>query len=570
MSVKWISKPALLHSLTMLKTGGIHERFLIFLAMKLKGVNVATYEEFRSAADNRNGFFRPYLEVGRVTTSQYYKLFQGEVTPGSASEYSHSSQFTPIRALREEYIRQWVEWSDSDFGIQFKSEYLDAISPRFVPNASQKVSIAALAIYCQARAGSLPEVQTIEDLIADWTQRFHLTSPEMARLFDSAPWDGPDPFQTEEFSLTEVVASTLSQASYSEPPPGGPAIKTAASPLTTIDWDEIDEQTEIPLLGLSDVIQQAIAALKSGTQVMLIGPPGTGKTSLAEQLCLIAIEAGMPGYIISTATSEWSTFETIGGYLPNPESPSSLEFHYGIMLECIESNRWLLVDELNRADIDKAFGEFFTVLSGKRVSLPFRDANQARYVILPPGESWDEGEHPIIVSSDWRMIGTMNTFDKASLFQLSYAFMRRFAFIEVPIPDRENFEKILEDETALIFHGDSSHTSGEKYLELIKGIFLPPDGALFKSGLAVGPAIPKDLIKFAFSRFTGRGHIEDVEILSWVLKGLKAYLFPQFEGQDRKHESLVSTISEALSLDSSTSEDTGEFLSVWTGFESSN
>jgi hypothetical protein len=38
----------------------------------------------------------------------------------------------------------------------------------------------------------------------------------------------------------------------------------------------------------------------------------------------------------------------------------------------------------------------------------------------------------------------MNVFDKALLFEMSYALMRRFAFIEVPCPTQETFGQLIE------------------------------------------------------------------------------------------------------------------------------
>ena len=49
----------------------------------------------------------------------------------------------------------------------------------------------------------------------------------------------------------------------------------------------------------------------------------------------------------------------------------------------------------------------------------------------------------IRLPASWRIIATMNVFDKNLLFDMSYALMRRFAFIEVPTPTDEVFESLL-------------------------------------------------------------------------------------------------------------------------------
>ena len=50
----------------------------------------------------------------------------------------------------------------------------------------------------------------------------------------------------------------------------------------------------------------------------------------------------------------------------------------------------------------------------------------------------------IRVPANWRIIATMNVFDKNLLFDMSYALMRRFAFIEVGTPCDEAYEKLLQ------------------------------------------------------------------------------------------------------------------------------
>jgi len=83
---------------------------------------------------------------------------------------------------------------------------------------------------------------------------------------------------------------------------------------------------------------------------------------------------------MTTATSDWSTFDTVGGYMPDQdeETDGNLSFSSGIVLNRYKDrktekqvNEPLVIDELNRADIDKAFGQLFTVLSGQSVQLPY-------------------------------------------------------------------------------------------------------------------------------------------------------------------------------------------------------
>lgn len=70
---------------------------------------------------------------------------------------------------------------------------------------------------------------------------------------------------------------------------------------------EADEETRIK--------RQILAALKSGKHIILIGPPGTGKSKLAQEICNKLV--GPTNYQMATASSDWSTYETIGGYRPD-------------------------------------------------------------------------------------------------------------------------------------------------------------------------------------------------------------------------------------------------------------
>jgi MoxR-like ATPase len=284
------------------------------------------------------------------------------------------------------------------------------------------------------------------------------------------------------------------------------------------------EQVDSDLVIRQGVLVQAAAALNAGKHIILIGPPGTGKTTLAEDLCRFAHDWDFNrGHFLVTATADWTTFDTIGGYMP--ESGDRLVFRPGIFLEAIASEKWLIIDEINRADIDKAFGELFTVLSGQAVTLPYKD--DGRLVrILPSGQTSGEETRDYAIPKGWRIIGTMNIYDKASLFSMSYAFMRRFAFIDVPVPESRSYGRLLD---YFIQHNElkDEENAGQdlRRLFLTDGIENP-----LMANRAVGPAIARDILDYLRSRTRNS---KDAFHHGHLAEALSLYVLPQLDGLEQ-------------------------------------
>jgi MoxR-like ATPase len=268
--------------------------------------------------------------------------------------------------------------------------------------------------------------------------------------------------------------------------------------LDAADLQGYVEQQPDGLVLAPAVYRQVASALSNGKHVILTGPPGTGKTSVAQHISRFAVERGLiPGAVTTTASADWTTFDTVGGYMPSPQGV--LQFRPGIFLRALAEGQWLVIDEINRAEIDKAFGELFTVLSGQPVDLPYWiGEHQVR--IIPglrerdPARPWVpatvSSPYDYVVHPNWRIVGAMNVYDKSSLFAMSFAFMRRFAFVEIDVPAVQRYEERLVRQW--LGPGPTAERIRDELTAAVRELLSLPT---LMSRRALGPAIIMDMVR---------------------------------------------------------------------------
>lgn len=189
-------------------------------------------------------------------------------------------------------------------------------------------------------------------------------------------------------------------------------------------------------------IQGALDSLDNRMNLILSGPPGTGKSWLALRLAWIKLgcSGDDPRLMAVQFHQSYSYEEFVRGWRPGK---GGFELRDGPFLEFCEAARKdegrpyiLFIDEINRGDPSRIFGEMLSLLEKDKR----RPECALKLSIQKPGEP------PFYIPPNLYLIGTMNSADR-SLAVVDYALRRRFAFVQLePAFGKDGFSNYMGDD----------------------------------------------------------------------------------------------------------------------------
>jgi len=203
-----------------------------------------------------------------------------------------------------------------------------------------------------------------------------------------------------------------------------PPVKEEPAPPPLPPYTLVEAEQDLFLA--TSQIQHLQAALRRKKNLIVQGPPGVGKTYVARRLAWLQMGQQDNNRVQLVQFHQSYSYEDfIRGW--RPTATGGFELADGVFVDFVQRahadpkrDYFFLIDEINRGNLSKIFGELLLLLEA--------DKRSATYAL--PLTYRKPHEAPFYVPPNLYVIGTMNTADR-SLALVDYALRRRFTFVDL-------------------------------------------------------------------------------------------------------------------------------------------
>jgi len=273
-----------------------------------------------------------------------------------------------------------------------------------------------------------------------------------------------------------------------------------------------------------DWLREVRDLLDERHQIIFYGPPGTGKTFIARELATDLV--GLEQVELVQFHPAYTYEDFFEGYRPRSNGTDgsiAFELRHGPFRQLVSRARQhpdqafvLIIDEINRANLAKVFGELYFLLE-------YRDAAVELM--------YSSGEEPFSLPANLFLIGTMNTADR-SIALVDSAMRRRFAFVAL--------DPGTEPTRSLLARWSAHHGLGDRAARLLAEL----DDRIDDPDFRIGPS-------YFMTRDTPDAFDEGRLALIWrtsILPLLEEHFYGQWESHRARFE-LAALLREIEAVD---------------------
>lgn len=391
------------------------------LALLSSGAGTAQEAVHFSETPDEFAFWNRYLRLNTADDAKPY--FNPITLRYSEAGFPHSNSAT-IR--KNTFAGKWkaaaLTQDESGDAWQLADNYAEIFRDKVLSKGGKVSRVPTLDVAVLLLRGEVfPDEVTPKSLEAKFREVFPQRDTDYERIFVFQDEDAERVFAVDSVDQNYEEAIKASLIADVKNSSGLPQVSVEP---TQMDLDD-------------PILSQVQKLLEFGTSgIIFSGAPGTGKSYYAKRVARHIVNDPVADIFRVQFHPSYGYEDFVEGYRPHEEAKSGYQVVDKIFLSACRRAEELnadgrlvviIIDELNRGDPARIFGELLTYIE--------RDYREEKFTLPFSGRSQSIPKNLIL-------LGTMNPYDR-SIAQSDAAFVRRFDHISIE-PSREVAEQLLE------------------------------------------------------------------------------------------------------------------------------